>query len=75
MNKQPKKGGKRPQQKRQQQNFEYARRLNGKKVKIHLRNGEILEAEVTGVSNYEIIIKIDDKEILVYKHAIDYIEY
>ena len=46
---------KKPQQKKVIQNFEYARRLNGKKVKIFLRNGEVLDAEVTGVSNYEMM--------------------
>jgi host factor-I protein len=56
-------------------NFEYARRLNGKKVKIFLRNGEVLDAEVTGVSNYEIMVKVGDRNLLIFKHAIDYIEY
>ncbi|XRO77152.1 RNA chaperone Hfq [Methanocaldococcus sp. 10A] len=56
-------------------NFEYARRLNGKKVKIYLRNGEVLEAEVNGVSNYEIIVKVGERNLLIFKHAIDYIEY
>ncbi|WP_456471983.1 RNA chaperone Hfq [Methanocaldococcus sp.] len=64
-----------PQKKNQIQNFEYARKLRDKKVKIYLRNGEVLDAEVVGVSNYEIVVKIEDRNLLIFKHAIDYIEY
>ncbi|MCQ6254558.1 RNA chaperone Hfq [Methanocaldococcus sp.] len=56
-------------------NFEYARKLKGKKVKIFLRNGEVIDANITGISNYEIIVKVRDKNLLIFKHAIDYIEY
>ncbi|XRO75699.1 RNA chaperone Hfq [Methanocaldococcus sp. 28A] len=71
---------KKPLKKQQQlkkvnSNFEYARRLHGKKVKIFLRNGEVLDAEVNGISNYEIVVKVGDRNLLVFKHAIDYIEY
>jgi host factor-I protein len=66
---------KKPQQKKVIPNFEYARRLNGKKVKIFLRNGEVLDAEVTGVSNYEMMVKVGERNLLIFKHAIDYIEY
>ncbi|ENN96698.1 hypothetical protein J422_00976 [Methanocaldococcus villosus KIN24-T80] len=59
----------------QQQNFEYVRRLNGKKVKIFLRNGEVLDAEITGISNYEIVVKVGERNLLIYKHAVDYIEF
>ncbi|ADG13464.1 conserved hypothetical protein [Methanocaldococcus infernus ME] len=67
--------GKRNTQKKQIQNFEYARKLRGKNVKIFLRNGEVLDAEVTGVSNYEIIVKVENRNLLIFKHAIDYIEF
>ncbi|ACX72829.1 MAG: RNA-binding protein hfq [Methanococci archaeon] len=69
------KPAKKPQQKKVIQNFEYARRLNGKNVKIFLRNGEVLDAEVNGVSNYEIMVKVGERNLLIFKHAIDYIEY
>jgi len=69
------KPAKKPQQKKVIPNFEYARRLNGKNVKIFLRNGEVLDAEVNGVSNYEIMVKVGERNLLIFKHAIDYIEY
>ncbi|MEO2116862.1 MAG: RNA-binding protein hfq, partial [Methanocaldococcus sp.] len=28
-----------------------------------------------GVSNYEITVKVGDRNLLIFKHAIDYIEY
>jgi len=60
-------------------NFEYARRFIGKNVKIYLRNGEVLDAKVTGVSNYEIMATVmkdnEIKNMLIFKHAIDCIEF
>ncbi len=68
--------GQKPAKRQQRpQNFEYIRKLNGKIVKIFLRNGEKIEGEIAGISTYEIIVKVNNKNLLIYKHAIDYIEY
>ena len=50
-----------------------------KKVRIHLRGGNSLIGEVVGVTTYEIVLKpnshvSDYDKIVIFKHAVDYIE-
>ena len=49
-----------------------------KRVKLYLRTGNTLIGEVVRITKYEIVLKpnhhISDNQIVVFKHAIDYLE-
>lgn len=49
-------------------------RKNNIPVVIYLMNGFQLTGEVIGFDNFTIILKADEKEQLIYKHAISTIE-
>ena len=45
------------------------------KVKIHMRNGEVLKGIVKKIGKYEILLKEEgERDVVIYKHAIDKIE-
>jgi len=45
------------------------------KVKIHMRNGEVLKGIVKKIGKYEILLKEEgERDVIIYKHAIDKIE-
>lgn len=46
----------------------------GKNVSIMLRGGSILKGKLESVPQYELILTISYKPVIVMKHAIDYIE-
>jgi len=48
--------------------------LKGEKVRLHLRGGEKLEGEVIDSSKYEIRLAVGEKQLIVFKHTIDYLE-
>lgn len=46
----------------------------GKNIAIYLRGKKTLKGKLESVSQYELIITINQQPVLVMKHAIDYIE-
>lgn len=46
----------------------------GKNIAVNLRGKKILKGRLESVSQYELIMTISQKPVLVMKHAIDYIE-
>jgi len=48
--------------------------LRGAKVKLYLRGGKELEGEIIDTSKYEIRLMTGEKQLIVFKHTIDYLE-
>ncbi len=46
----------------------------GKNVVVHMRGDSILNGKLESVPQYELILTISYKPVIVMKHAIDYIE-
>jgi len=46
----------------------------GKDVVVTLRGGTKLKGKLEMATNYELILTIDKKPVLVMKHAVDYID-
>ncbi|WP_456471721.1 RNA chaperone Hfq [Methanocaldococcus sp.] len=68
----------RKNKKKQKQNQpkEFLPAIRGLEVKIYLRNGEEIKGEILSISTYEIIVKTKEgKDLLIFKHAIDFIDY
>ena len=57
------------------QNFFLDKLKNSKKViELHLINGIVLKCKVLKVDNFSILVDINNKNALIYKHSIAYIK-
>ena len=45
-----------------------------KVVEIHLINGVLLKCKILNVDNFSLLIEINNKKSLIYKHSIAYIK-
>jgi len=45
-----------------------------KKVKLYLRTGAILTGDVVRITKYEIVLNTSNGQVVVFKHAIDYLD-
>ena len=45
-----------------------------KVVEIHLINGVLLKCKVLNVDNFSLLVEINSKKSLIYKHSIAYIK-
>ena len=45
-----------------------------KVVEIHLINGVLLKCKILSVDNFSLLIEINSKKSLIYKHSIAYIK-
>ncbi len=48
--------------------------LSGKTALFYLRNGDVLKGKYKGITRYEIHIETEKGMVILFKHAIDYIE-
>lgn len=49
-------------------------RVSKKNIEIHLLNGLILKCKIINTDNFSLIVDINGKKSLVYKHSIAYIK-
>ena len=45
-----------------------------KVVEIHLINGVLLKCKILNVDNFSLLVEINNKKSLIYKHSIAYIK-
>ena len=45
-----------------------------KVVEIHLINGVLLKCKIVNVDNFSLLVEINSKKSLIYKHSIAYIK-
>lgn len=45
-----------------------------KVVEIHLINGVLLKCKILNVDNFSLLVEINSKDSLIYKHSIAYIK-
>ena len=45
-----------------------------KTVEIHLINGVLLKCKILNVDNFSLLVEINSKKSLIYKHSIAYIK-
>ena len=45
-----------------------------KAVEIHLINGVLLKCKILNVDNFSLLVEINSKKSLIYKHSIAYIK-
>ena len=43
-------------------------------VEIHLVNGVLLKCKIVNVDNFSLLVELNSKKSLIYKHAIAYIK-
>ena len=43
-------------------------------VEVHLINGILLKCKILNIDNFSILVDINDKKSLIYKHSIAYIK-
>ena len=53
---------------------EMAKGFIGKNIAVMLRGKKILKGRLESTTNYELILTVNHKPVLVMKHAVDYIE-
>jgi sRNA-binding regulator protein Hfq len=52
----------------------YVKGFIGKTITITLRGGKLLTGKLEDVTQYELVLTIDQIPVIVMKHAIDYLE-
>ena len=49
-------------------------KISKKAIEIHLLNGIILKCKIINTDNFSLIVDINNKKSLIYKHSIAYIK-
>jgi host factor-I protein len=49
--------------------------LEGRKIRVYMMDGKVFEGIVKEVAIYDFILNVDGKDLLMFKHSINYIEY
>jgi host factor-I protein len=49
--------------------------LEGRRIRVYMLDGKVFEGIVKEVAIYDFILNVEGKDLLMFKHSINYIEY